>query len=79
MQMLPSRIVRASPFRSTTLAAARRLPIVQQRSFIPPSINSKALTEEKYPDPETLTEAEDPGQVGVFFGDENIGLSAIAS
>lgn len=54
--------------RAAALAAAQRLPLVQQRTFIPPSINSKAVIEEKYPDDPILTDAEDPGMVRVFPG-----------
>ncbi|KAL7629607.1 hypothetical protein AAE478_001129 [Parahypoxylon ruwenzoriense] len=62
--MLPYRIARASALRSASLAA-RRLPIIQQRTFIPPSINSQAIIEEKYPDHPALTNAEDPDMVSV--------------
>ncbi|KUI66779.1 hypothetical protein VM1G_02249 [Cytospora mali] len=56
--MLSRRIVRASPLRSATaVVASRRLPIVQQRTFLPP-YNDKI--EERYPNYPTLTDAEDP-------------------
>jgi NADH dehydrogenase (ubiquinone) 1 beta subcomplex subunit 8 len=59
--MLSRRIAQAPALRS--LASRRALPIVQQRTFIPDSINSKRLVDEKYPDALRLSEAEDPGQV----------------
>ncbi len=66
--MLSGRIVRASRLRPAAVAgwalATRRLPAIQQRSFFPPSINSKEVIEEKYPAPVELTDAEDPEMVG---------------
>lgn len=56
-QMLSRRIARAS-----ALAAARPLPVIQQRTFIHKPI--KGRQEELYPDEPTLTDAEDPGMVG---------------
>ena len=43
--------------------AVRRLPAVQQRTFIPEQISSKAVTDEKYPEYPKLSEAEDPEMV----------------
>ena len=60
--MLPQRIARAPALRSASLAA-RRLPIVQQRTFVPRSYTDPAVIEEKFPDNPKLTEAEDPNQV----------------
>lgn len=58
--MLSRRIVRASP--TAALAAARRLPFVQQRTFLP---DWNKDINEHYPDSEypSLTDAEDPGMV----------------
>ncbi|KIH94038.1 NADH dehydrogenase (ubiquinone) 1 beta subcomplex 8 [Sporothrix brasiliensis 5110] len=66
--MLPRRIVPATPLRRAALAAARRtlLPAVQQRTFIPESINGRRVIDEKYPEPPRLTEAEDPLMNGGF-------------
>lgn len=66
MQMLSRRIVRASPFRATAvLPAARRLPVIQQRTFLPESMAGRKAIDEKYPDSDypTLTPAEDPEMV----------------
>lgn len=60
--MLPRRIAQAPALRSV---AQRRLPIVQRRGFLPNSMNDKAIYDEKYPEPPTLTEAEDPHMVSV--------------
>lgn len=65
--MLSRRIVRASPFRAATLpSAARRLPFIQQRTFLPESMVGKSKLEEKYPDSDypTLTPEQDPEMVG---------------
>lgn len=44
--------------------AARRLPAIQQRTFLPDSITGQGgVLDEKYPDYPTLTEKEDPGMV----------------
>ncbi|KAJ9139147.1 hypothetical protein NKR23_g8108 [Pleurostoma richardsiae] len=64
--MLSRRIVRASPLRTAALAA-RRLPIVQQRTFIPESVNGKAIIDAKYPDPPAYTDAEDPNMNGQYI------------
>lgn len=61
--MLSRRIARASVSRSATAAvAARRLPLVQTRTFLP-RYNDKV--DEMYPDSDypQLTEAQDPNQV----------------
>lgn len=60
--MLSRQLVRASPFR-TAAAAMPRLPIVQQRTFLPPSMTGKDVVETKYPEYPNLTEAEDPNMV----------------
>lgn len=63
--MLSRRIVRASALQKS-LEAARRLPVVQQRTFFPEVM--KGRLDERYPDPPTLTDAEDPQQVGLDNG-----------
>ena len=50
--------------RSQAALAIRRLPAVQQRSFIPEQISGKSVFDEKYPEYPKLTEAEDPEMVG---------------
>ncbi|KAI2613675.1 uncharacterized protein GGS25DRAFT_516542 [Hypoxylon fragiforme] len=64
--MLPQRIVRASALRSASLVA-HRLPIIQQRTFLPPSLTNRAITEEKFPDQRQLTDAEDPDINGGYI------------
>ncbi|TPX16126.1 uncharacterized protein E0L32_004121 [Thyridium curvatum] len=63
--MLSRRVASAAPLRQAAVAA-RRLPMVQQRTFIPRQINDPAITEQKYPAYPSLTEAEDPNQNGGF-------------
>lgn len=59
--MLP-RIVRVSALRSNLVAA--RLPMIQRRGFLPPKYAvEKDDLEKRYPDPPSLTEAEDPEMV----------------
>lgn len=60
--MLPQRIIRASALRSG-MTAAQRLPMIQRRCFLPSSYTDKKTIDEKYPEPPSLTEAEDPGMV----------------
>ncbi|KAI0482537.1 hypothetical protein GGR56DRAFT_620361 [Xylariaceae sp. FL0804] len=69
--MLAQRIARASALRPASVAS-RRLPLVQQRTFFPPSYNDPAIVEEKYPDYPQLTEAEDPGQNGGYINPPRI-------
>ncbi|KAI0173432.1 hypothetical protein GGR52DRAFT_571943 [Hypoxylon sp. FL1284] len=69
--MLTRRIARASALRSASLAS-RRLPIVQQRAFVPRSVNDPAIVEEKYPENPKLTEAEDPGMNGGYINPPRI-------
>ncbi|KAK7970163.1 NADH:ubiquinone oxidoreductase 20.1kD subunit [Apiospora saccharicola] len=64
--MLPRRIAQAPALRSAA-QAARRLPMIQRRCFLPNSITDKTITEEKYPDPPMLTDAEDPNMNGGFI------------
>jgi NADH dehydrogenase (ubiquinone) 1 beta subcomplex subunit 8 len=54
------------------MAASRRLPIVQQRTFLPESLTDRKIVEEKYPDHPTLSEAEDPGQTGGYINPPRI-------
>lgn len=62
LQMLPQRIARASALRSG-MAAARRLPTIQRRTFLPEQYTDKKVIDAKYPEPPSMTEAEDPGMV----------------
>lgn len=64
--MLYQRVVRASALRATSMAASRRLPIIQQRTFLPDSFGNKKILDEKFPDYPTATDAEDPGMNGGF-------------
>ncbi|KAI0903253.1 hypothetical protein F4823DRAFT_619335 [Ustulina deusta] len=65
--MLYQRVARASVLRAASMAASRRLPIVQQRTFLPESFNDKKLIDQKYPDHPNLSDAEDPGMNGGFI------------
>ncbi|KAH6623695.1 hypothetical protein F5144DRAFT_584020 [Chaetomium tenue] len=67
--MLSRHIVRASPFRAAALPAARRLPLIQQRTFLPESMVGRKKMDEKYPDSDypKLTAAEDPDMNGGFI------------
>ncbi|KAK0391562.1 hypothetical protein NLU13_1062 [Sarocladium strictum] len=69
--MLPQRLLRASTLR-TTAAAARRLPIVQRRAFMPAQYSDKKVLEEKYPDPPTFSAAEDPEMNGGYINPPRI-------
>lgn len=60
--MLPQRIARASALRSG-MAAARRLPTIQRRTFLPDQYTDKKVIDQKYPEAPSMTEAEDPGMV----------------
>lgn len=60
--MLSQRFARASTVRGA-VQAARRTPIVQQRTFFPPQFNDRKVLEEKYPEYPTLSDAEDPNMV----------------
>ncbi|KAI8267211.1 hypothetical protein K4K58_008307 [Colletotrichum sp. SAR11_239] len=66
MQMLSQRIARISTIRGAA-QAARRIPIVQQRSFFPPSFNDRSVLEEKYPEYPKLSEQEDPNMNGGYI------------
>lgn len=77
--MLSRRIVRAAPLRQAALPATR-LPLIQQRTFLPESIVGKEVLDEKYPgsDYPRLSEAQDPGQVRALpvFPQEGIGAES---
>ncbi|KAK5630111.1 hypothetical protein RRF57_005826 [Xylaria bambusicola] len=48
------------------MAASRRLPVIQQRTFFPEEFTGKKLVDEKYPAEPNLTDAEDPDMNGGF-------------
>lgn len=56
------RLVRSSAVRSG-LAATRCLPVAQRRGFLPASLSDRKVFDAKYPDRQTMSEAEDPGMV----------------
>jgi NADH dehydrogenase (ubiquinone) 1 beta subcomplex subunit 8 len=60
--MLPQRIVRASAFRHG-LSAARRVPTIQRRTYLPSEYTDKKILDEKFPDPPSMTAAQDPDMV----------------
>lgn len=64
--MLPQRIVRSSAVR-TSIAATRRLPVVQQRGFLPASLSDRKVIDAKYPERQITSEAEDPGMVRQYI------------
>lgn len=64
MQMLPQRIARSSAT-GLNFLAARRLPALQRRCFLPDSYSDRKVFEAKFPERQTLTEAEDPGMVSI--------------
>jgi NADH dehydrogenase (ubiquinone) 1 beta subcomplex subunit 8 len=45
------------------MTAARRLPTIQRRTFLPDQYTDKKVIDQKYPEPPSLSEAEDPGMV----------------
>jgi NADH dehydrogenase (ubiquinone) 1 beta subcomplex subunit 8 len=61
--MLPLRIARTTAARAG-VSAAQRLPAIQRRGFLPSQYSDKKILEEKYPDPQTLSAAQDPEMVG---------------
>ncbi|KAL2017190.1 hypothetical protein VTK56DRAFT_2510 [Thermocarpiscus australiensis] len=71
--MLSRRIVRAPPFRMTAMPA-RRLPFIQQRTFLPESMVGRSKIDEKYPDSDypTLTPEEDPDMNGGYINPPRI-------
>ncbi|KAK4152394.1 hypothetical protein C8A00DRAFT_16279, partial [Chaetomidium leptoderma] len=74
LKMLSRRIVRASPFRAAALPAARRLPFIQQRTFLPESMVGKSKIDEKYPDSDyaQLTPEQDPEMNGGYINPPRI-------
>ncbi|KAK4129932.1 NADH:ubiquinone oxidoreductase 20.1kD subunit [Trichocladium antarcticum] len=67
-------IVRAAPIRMVPLPAARRLPMIQQRTFLPESIVGKNKIEEKYPESDyaALSPEEDPEMNGGYINPPRI-------
>ncbi|CAG1961571.1 unnamed protein product [Fusarium graminearum] len=70
-EMLPQRIARASALRSG-MAAARRLPTIQRRTFLPDQYTDKKVIDQKYPEAPSMTEAEDPGMNGGYINPPRI-------
>ncbi|KAK4192339.1 putative NADH:ubiquinone oxidoreductase 20.1kD subunit [Podospora australis] len=72
--MLSRQIVRATPFRAAALAASRRLPLVQQRTFLPESMVGRSEIDKLYPDSDypNLTPAEDPEMNGGYINPPRI-------
>lgn len=60
--MLPQQLVRATALRNG-LSAARRLPTIQRRAFLPNQYTDKKIIDEKYPEPPRLSAAQDPEMV----------------
>ncbi|KAH6958085.1 hypothetical protein BKA59DRAFT_236240 [Fusarium tricinctum] len=69
--MLPQRIARASALRSG-MTAARRLPTIQRRTFLPDQYTDKKVIDAKYPEAPRMTEAEDPGMNGGYINPPRI-------
>ncbi|KAL1848484.1 hypothetical protein VTK73DRAFT_10129 [Phialemonium thermophilum] len=70
--MLSRRIAQVAPLRAPTLVA-RRLPLIQQRTFLPDSVTGRGgVLEKKYPDYPKLTDAEDPGMNGGYINPPRI-------
>ncbi|KAH7312634.1 NADH:ubiquinone oxidoreductase 20.1kD subunit [Stachybotrys elegans] len=63
--MLSQRLVRATALRSNL--AARRLPVIQQRTFIPPQYSDRKILDEKYPEHPGMSAAEDPEMNGGYI------------
>lgn len=63
--MLSQRVIRASALRSG-MAAARRLPIVQRRTFLPSEYTDRKTLDAKYPDPTRLSATQDPDMVSLI-------------
>lgn len=60
--MLPVRLARASALRSS-LAASRRLPVIQRRTFLPEQYTDQKVLDSKFPERQELSEEEDPEMV----------------
>ncbi|KAF7561416.1 hypothetical protein G7046_g2725 [Stylonectria norvegica] len=70
-EMLPQRIVRASALRNG-MSAARWVPIIQRRTFLPAVYTDKKTVDEKFPEAPSMTEAEDPEQNGGYINPPRI-------
>ncbi|KAG5951101.1 hypothetical protein E4U53_003775 [Claviceps sorghi] len=70
-KMLPQRIARSSIFRSN-IAATRCLPTIQRRAFLPASLSDSKVFDAKYPERQTMSEAEDPGMNGGYINPPRI-------
>ncbi|VUC24765.1 unnamed protein product [Clonostachys rosea] len=66
IRMLSQRVIRASALRSG-MAAARRLPIVQRRTFLPSEYTDRKTLDAKYPDPTRLSATQDPDMNGGYI------------
>lgn len=62
LQMLSQRLVRASALRHG-FSAARRLPTIQRRTFLPSEYTDRKTLDAKYPDPPQMDAAQDPDMV----------------
>ncbi|KAF4509294.1 hypothetical protein G6O67_005563 [Ophiocordyceps sinensis] len=60
------RLARAPALRSR-LSAARLAPTTQRRSFLPLHLSDRKVLDEKYPDRQQLSEAEDPDMNGGYL------------
>lgn len=70
MQMLPQRLARASALRNS-MGVARRMPIIQRRTFFSVDYTDKKLLDQKYPEGPDLSPAQDPEMVS--YGHRNRG------
>ncbi|KAK7425793.1 hypothetical protein QQZ08_007771 [Neonectria magnoliae] len=64
--MLPQRILRASALRNG-VSTTRLLPMIQRRCFLPLSYTDKKIVDQKYPEAQVLSDAEDPGMNGGYI------------
>ncbi|KAK8929590.1 hypothetical protein H634G_03975 [Metarhizium anisopliae BRIP 53293] len=71
LKMPFQRLVRSSAVRSG-LAATRCLPVAQRRGFLPASLSDRKVFDAKYPDRQTMSEAEDPGMNGGYINPPRI-------
>uniref|UniRef100_A0A8H7K7Q7 Uncharacterized protein n=1 Tax=Bionectria ochroleuca TaxID=29856 RepID=A0A8H7K7Q7_BIOOC len=74
--MLSQRVIRASALRSG-IAAARRLPIVQRRTFLPSEYTDRKTLDAKYPDPTRLSAAQDPDMNGGYINPQPSSASTV--
>ena len=49
------------------MAAAKRLPMIQQRGFLPPQYSEEKILDEKFPGPPKLSAAQDPDMVSAVL------------